>query len=443
MRIGRPTLLALGLVAALAACTEDATAPGKCPAFCPIGQIKVVDTILYVISRDSSYAGYVQPDSAQEMLAANAFGLDSRPIFTFGPVGTTTLLNPSSTKPDTTTVPYLSVDSADMILEIDRRDTLASNLTISLYRMPLNIDKTSTLGSLAVPFTDSLIRTMNVDSVFHLAGGVDSARGDSVARLDSGSIAIKVKIALDSIQARFIAADSGRSAFGIRISADSLALVSFTSVRGAGPVFRWWATFDSLGTKVHRVLGIGGNLFNSFVSNVQAPTLDSNLVVGGVPSARSLLRFAVPRGIRDSAQVIRATLYLFPVAGPVGLPGDSLRFSLARVSTDLGAKSPCIPDPVQVAQGDPSPSCVPVTKGDEAFVVGAAVGVGQTDTIAADITQIVRGWAGDTIAPQTLMLRGMPEGGDLVPLRFYSSRTTAFRPALHITYVPRFSFGNP
>ncbi|HZH42438.1 MAG TPA: hypothetical protein VFD85_15595 [Gemmatimonadales bacterium] len=439
MRIGRPTLLALGLVAAMMACTEDATAPGKCPTFCPGGQLRVVDTILNVISRDSSYVGYVQPDSAQEMLAANAFGFDSRPIFLLGPVGTRVLLKPDSTG-DTTTVPYLSVDSATLVLQIDRRDTLASNLTISLYRLPKSIGPSTTLADLAGPFTDSLLRTVNVDSVLHLAGGIDSTTGDSVAVLDSATGALKVKVSLDSLQANFLASDSGRRAYGIRISADSLAIVSFASVRGSGgPTFRWWGTFDSLGTKVGRVLGISVNLFNSFVSNVGTPTVDSNLVVGGVPSARSLLRFSIPRGIRDSAQVIRATLYLVPETAPAGLPGDSIIFALTRVSTDLGAKSPCVPDPF-----DPlSTSCVPPGPGDSAFVVEASAHVGRADTIATDITRIVRGWAADTAAPQALMLRGTPEGGNLVPLRLFSSRTPAFRPSLHITYVPRFSFGSP
>ncbi|HKV69961.1 MAG TPA: hypothetical protein VJN62_01875 [Gemmatimonadales bacterium] len=439
MRIGRPTLLALGLVAAMMACTEDATAPGKCPTFCPGGQLKVVDTILNVISRDSSYVGYVQPDSAQEMLAANALGLDSRPIFLLGPVGTRVLLKPDSTG-DTTTVPYLSVDSATLVLQIDRRDTLASNLTISLYRLPKNIGPSTTLADLAGPFTDSLVRSVNVDSVLHLAGGIDSTTGDSVAVVDSATGALKVKISLDSVQANFLSSDSGSRAYGLRISADSLAIVSFASVRGSGgPTFRWWGTFDSLGTKVGRVLGISSSLFNSFVSNVGTPALDSNLVVGGVPSARSLLRFSIPRGIRDSAQVIRATLYLVPVTAPAGLPGDSIIFALTRVSTDLGAKSPCIPDPF-----DPvSTSCVPPGPGDSAFVVEASAHVGRADTIATDITLIVRGWAADTVAPQALMLRGTPEGGSLVPLRLFSSRTTAFRPSLHITYVPRFSFGSP
>jgi hypothetical protein len=76
-------------------------------------------------------------------------------------------------------------------------------------------------------------------------------------------------------------------------------------------------------------------------------------------------------------------------------------------------------------------------------VVTTGVSIGHADTIATDITLIVRAWQGDTLLPQALMLSQAPEGGNVVTLRLYSSRSTAFRPALHITYVPRYSFGNP
>jgi hypothetical protein len=69
--------------------------------------------------------------------------------------------------------------------------------------------------------------------------------------------------------------------------------------------------------------------------------------------------------------------------------------------------------------------------------------VGHADSIQVEVTQILRFWQSDTIAPQALMIRQAPEGGNLTFLRLYSSRTTAFRPTLHITYIPRFSFGNP
>lgn len=431
MRIGRPTLLALGMAALLTACTEDATAPGKCPGFCPGGQLGVVDTVLYVISRDSSFVGYVQADSATQMLAVDAFGVDSRPIFKLGPVSNRQAVSSS----DTTTSVALSVDSALLTLNIDRRDTLATNLRVSLYRLPLTIDSSTTLADLTGPFTDSLLRTVNVDSVLALPGGVDSTAGDSVVATDTARIGLRLVIKLDSAQAAYAAADSGRSAFGIRITADSLASVAFRSLAGgAGPVLTWWATFDSAGTKVHRLIGSPVNEFNSFVHNVPPPALDSNLLVGGVPSARTLLRFALPRSIRDSTQVVRATLIMVPVTAPVGVPSDSVVLVFARVSADLGAKSPCIPI---------ATVCYPPGVGDSSVVVAHPVKMGAPDTIATDLTLIVRSWQGDTLSPQALMVRQFPEGGNLVSVHLYSSRTTAFRPALHVTYVPRYSFGSP
>ena len=438
MRITNRTFFALVVAAGVAACTEDATAPGKCPQFCPGGQLRVVDTVLSIISRDSSYVGYVQPDSARLMLAVNAFGVDSRPIFVLGPVANRLAVSSK----DTTTSTALSVDSAILTLNLVRRDTAATNLRISLYRLPITLDRTTTFADLAGPFTDSLVRSINVDSVLALPGGVDSVAGDSVVKTDSVTHSLRVVIHLDSAEAAYAASDTGRSAFGIRISADSLASVAFTTLTGgAGPILNWWATFDSAGTNVTRGLGAAGNLFNSFVSNVGPPAVDSNLVVGGVPSARSLLRFALPRSIRDSTQVVRATLFLIPVAAPVGVPSDSVVLTLARVSADIGAKSPCVPLPSSILG---TTACfAPGVLGDSIAVVSSTVPMGRADTIATDITQIVRAWQSDSTAPQALMLSQAPEGGNLITLRLYSSRSPAFRPAVRVTFVPRYSFGNP
>ena len=434
MRLGRRTLFALGIAGALAACTEDATAPGKCPAFCPGGQLSVVDTILNIISRDSSYLGYVVPESASVMLAVNTAGLDSRPVFVLGPVPNRVAVLST----DTTTDTSVSVDSAILSLNITHRDTVATNLRVSLYRLPLSVGPTTTFADLTGPFTDSLIRTMNVDSVAALPGGVDSATGDSVIftdLTDSSRVPIRVVMHLDAAQANYVEADSGRSAFGVRISADSLASVAIGTVTGgAGPIFTWWGSFDSSGTTVPRAFGTAINEFNSFVSNTGAPTLDSNLVVGGVPAARSILRFALPRAIRDSAQVVRATLTLIPVAPLTGATSDSMLVLIYRVGSDFGAKSVC---------ASVSGSGVCPFPPDSAYVVEGSVPIGSTDTLATEVTEMVRAWQADTTAPQALMIRQLPEAGTLNFLRLYSTRATAFRPALHITYVPRFSFGNP
>ena len=424
MTFGRRTLLALGLTGLLVGCTEDATAPGKCPAFCPGGQLSVVDTVLNIISRDSSYVGYVVPESAGVMMAVNFGGVDARPIFSLGGVSTRIAVNTA----DTTTDTAQSVDSALLTLTIARRDTLATNLRINLYRMPLSIDPTTTLADLSGPFTDSLLRTVNVDSLLALPGGVDSALGDSAVYTDTTRIGVRVVMKLSAAQANYLAADSGRSAFGIRISADSLASVAFNTVTGgSGPIFSWWGTYDSSGTAVSRLFGTAVNLFNSYVSNVSAPTLDSNLIVGGVPSARSILRFTLPRNIRDSSQIVRATLTMIPVAAPVGVPSDSLLLVIYRLGTDVGAKSP-----IAIA-----------TIADSSLLVVAGVPIGHADTIATDITEMVRFWQADTLVPQSVMIRQAPEGGNLVSVRLYSTRSPAYRPALHVTYVPRFAFGNP
>src|SRR5205823_944357 len=78
---------------------------------------------------------------------------------------------------------------------------------------------------------------------------------------------------------------------------------------------------DSAGTPVARTPGpLSAPSFASFVSDPPPPPPDSTLAVGGVPSARSILRIAFPHFIRDSSQIIRGTLTLVPVAPVQGAP---------------------------------------------------------------------------------------------------------------------------
>jgi hypothetical protein len=418
-------LLVIGFAAGLLGCTEDATAPGRCPQFCPPGQIKTVDTVLNIISRDSTYRGYVRADSAVAMLAADLPGVvDSRAVFRLGPINTRVVLLGT----DTTTSAALHLDSARLTLTVLRWDTAATHLRVSLYRLPLTVDETTAFGDLAGPFTDSLIRSVNVDSLLALATHRDSITGDSVFVVDTATRQFQLLMKLDTAAARYVASDSGKVAYGIRVSADSLASVAFGSVNGgAGPTLAWWGSFDSAGTTVTRALVPGANAFNTFLFTPPPAPLDSNLLVGGVPAARSLLRITLPRGIRDSSQIVRATLVLVPISAPLGAPSDSVVLNLYRLDTDVGGKSPL----AQTANVDSS------------LFVPHTVLVGQADSIQIEVTQILRFWQSDTIAPQALMIRQAPEGANLTSLRLYSSRTAAFRPTLHITYIPRFSFGSP
>ena len=65
------------------------------------------------------------------------------------------------------------------------------------------------------------------------------------------------------------------------------------------------------------------------------------------------------------------------------------------------------------------------------------------DTVAIELTDLIRAWAQDTTAPTAFFLAHVPEAASFTEIRFYSSRALAFRPALRVTYVKRFPFGTP
>jgi len=420
--------LLVALLAAAAACTEDLTTPGVCPEFCPPGEITVVDTLLAdLVGRDSAFRGYVQAHQAAVMLAADLPGvIDSRATFR-----TTALASRIRLTTDTVTSPVVGVDSMRIILTVPRRDTSARGLALALYRLPLALDSTTTFADLAPAFAAVPIRVVQVDSLIALPGRKDTLTGDSVT-VDSAAGSLSVLISLDSAEVGYTAADSARLALGIRASVDAGSGSGQASVAiGAGetaPVITWFAKVDSLGfATVRRGLG-AGVAFDGYVYDPPAAALDSNLAAGGAPSARSLLRFARPAALFDSAQIVRATLVLMPVVAAVGSSADSFRVVAQRIAADLGAKSPL---------------AGPTFAGDGSYFGATYVHPGSLDSVKVDITDMLRRWQADTAAPTAVFLRVDPEGGVLGEIRFAPSGHAALRPALLVTYVPRFPFGVP
>lgn len=433
---GRSAPTRLAILLALGACTEQVTAPGVCPDFCPGGAIGVVDTILTdVIERDSVFSGYLQANQGEALPVADVPGVvnsvDSRAIFRINAMFTRVTNRPT----DTTTVP-ITIDSARLRLNIVRRDTNATNLWIKLYRLPIDIDSTTIFAQLVPAFTDSIVDSVNVSALLASLPIGDTATvriwGDTI-RTDSAGHVLQVAsdstlllfVDLDTTQARFVVADSGKIAYGVRVSADSLASIALGSNespdRGARVV--WFYTYpDSNAAPVHTTAQRGA-LFDSFVFTPPTPALDSNLAVGGVPAARSLLRVAIPGLLRDSADVVRATLILVPVGPVPGAAGDSFIVVARPVVTDLGAKSPL--------------------STNSAFFSLKTVHLNDADTVRIEVTNLIRAWALDTTSTTALVLGQLPEAAAYTQIRFYSTRTPAFRPALHVTYVRRFPFGAP
>jgi hypothetical protein len=145
--------------------------------------------------------------------------------------------------------------------------------------------------------------------------------------------------------------------------------------------------------------------------------------VGGVPSARALLRVKLPAFLHDTIDVVRATVILVPVNAVQGARSDSFQLLARPVVTDLGAKSPL---------------------GSASNLFGSRViHIGSPDTVRIELTNLVRAWSLDTTLVTTFILGQVPEAASYTQIRFYSSRAPAFRPGLQVTYVKRFRFGQP
>jgi len=416
--VTRRRLALVGAVLLVAACVERLTAPGQCPDFCPSGRITIVDTLLTSsINRDSSFRGYVLAYESPLMLAAHVPGatdtLESRPIFRVNGVGGRFLLSATDTGA------ILGADSARLQLYIVRRDTATRNLRLQLYRLPIQIDTGTTFGSVAGPFTDSLVRTVNIDTLLTRPGMKDVVTGDSVV-VDTTNHRLALSLKLDTAAARYVVTDSGTVAYGVRIAGDNFASVALGKGT-TGPVLQWYLRVDSLGTTVARQPSILGAPFASFVFAPAPAPLDSTLAVGGVPSAHSLLRVAFPKVVRDSSQIIRATLFLVPAVAARGAPADSFVIEARTVFADFGGKSPIDP-----------------RLGDTTIIHP-----GSTDTVKIEVTNLLQLWAADSTHPTTLVLRPQAEAQFLGEIRFYPSVAAAFRPMLQVTFVRRFPFGVP
>lgn len=427
-RIGR-----LAVLLALAGCTDQVTAPGVCPEYCPGGQIAVVDTIFTdVIGRDSAFSGYIEAHQGEALPVADLPGAaDSRAIFQMNAIFTRVR---NDTGSDTVTVP-ISVDSARLRINIIQRDTNATNLWVKLYRLPIGLDSTSSFAQLVPSFTDSIVDSVNLSDLLTRPQIYDSATlefwGDTIQTDSAGHVlqvfqdsSLLLITDLDTTQARFVEADSGKVAYGVRVSGDSLAsIVLGATETGRGASIVWFFNYpDTAGTPKDSTVGRGA-IFDSFVFDPPTPALDSNLAVGGAPAARSLLRVTIPEVLRDSSDVVRATLILVPVGPVPGAPGDSFTVIARSVVADLGAKSPLNPNP--------------------AFQSVKKVPLNSADTVRIEMTDLVRAWAQDTSAATAFILGQVPEGSSFAQMRFYSTRAPAFKPVFHITYVRRFAFGTP
>ena len=390
-------LLSLAAVALLAtACTEKLTTPVNCPNLCPGGIADFRDTILTAtVGLDTSYSGYVGESSLLSLLVANggAYGV-SRGLIAFQSRGDSVFVKD--------TARAFTVDSAAVSLYLQASDSTVVSGAVELYRLPLSIDSSTSIGAIDAAMTpDKLLAEFELNSALRTGAMRVVLSGATLAKVD------------------FTPADSGRLQVGVRVrSTNATGIRIGTAASGnQGPVVTWYTRVDVADTTLRSQIFTRLPSTNFTVrSGISAPT-PGLLAVGGYPVARSFIRFALPPALRDSVTIIRATLQLTADQPMFGIPADTATILARPVLALLGPKSPVA----------------------AALFIGQFLLTGQTE-VTLEVASLVRLWQGTDALPSVLRLEIGEEGATFLAPAFRSSRSVSGAPTLRITYRRSFAF---
>ena len=393
----RARLLAAALAIAAAACQEKLTAPGECPGLCPSGTTELLDEVV-AGERDTTYTGFVQPGQGVSLLVANGVqGEQSRGLVRFIRRGDSILVQD--------TLREMAIDSVNLSIFIQDRDRAVPGLQVEVFKLPATIpvDAATAFADVEAALTPDrrlaligIPDTLTRGAVFgHIAGDI------AFAPEDDGVLRLAYRLVSPTpTSVRIGSGNSGGEAPGF-ITYARVAVEDTTLQRQVVPRIVAFSSF----------VGVGGGL-------APDPTA---LVAGGVPSSRALLRFTLPPRIRDSAQIVRATLQLVPLVPVRGLVADTAELDVRGILSDLDAKSPRL--------------------SNEGRTVFQALPAEATDTIRIDVTNIVELWQAQVNLPSALFLGISPEASSFTVGVFGSAESPpGFRPSLRITYALPFSF---
>jgi hypothetical protein len=407
----------VGAIAAGAlACQEHLTSPGQCPELCPGGSPTVFDTVLSPVQGgDESVSGYVSRGGGVALLTSNGLpASEDRAIYRF------VSRQDSITVRDTARA--YTVDSVTLGLTLIARDTLVNGLKIFLYRLPADI-------------TPDTATFAGIDAQLAAPALIDSILvPDSV---NTGAVSVVLRGA-DVDRVAIPAGTGGVLALGLRISADSPTGIRTGSIVGSNAAtFLSYVTVDVPDTTTtikHQTLSRSSQ-FNGFVTQTPYTVAPGTLLLGGEPSSRGFIRFALPSRIKDSATVVRATLELLPAIPIPGLPTDPAILEGRAVLSDLGPKSPLATNPASLIPQD-------------------TLTLESSDTVRLDITDIVKLWQSSEERPQEVALRlgartstpgVIAEGASFTRTLFGSTSplSPVGPPRLRVTYLLSFPFESP
>ena len=384
----RLSLLWLGVIL-VTSCTERLTTPGGCPSLCPGGTPEFRDTVLTsIVEGDSAFTGYSSPTDAASLLLANGGVLgESRALIRFIPRGDSVFAG-DSLKPFT-------IDSVVLSVFLQARDTTVLGQKIDVYRLPATFDTLTSFADLeAAMVPATLLRTIDV---------ADAAR--------SGRLEMKFAGA-DLAKLTYVPTDSTRLVLGLRLRAPAATGMYIGGAAGgdATPLYRTFTNVNIADTLLRKPVLQRGVAQNLTVRNAPSPEDPTLFRVGGFPAARGLIRFDLPRYLRDTATIIRATLELVPDGPVVGIPGDSARMDVRALLADFGAKS--VVEPTRVASAWFHPG---------------------VDTVRVEVVNVIRLWNNSTFPTAIRVQLGQEWASFLAPA-FRSARSPNGGPRLRITY---------
>lgn len=387
----RVVLLAVASAAGLA-CQDVVSAPGVCPEFCPEGEIRVRDTLLAGVEPVGSFNGYLLPHEARQVQVIGPGGpAESRALLVFVPFSAT-LTDADTTAKDS----ILQTDSLRVRLSVTRRNAGVTGVTLALHEIPITVDSATTYADMIPFFQDSTqVATLVLP---------DSLVKDTVT------------VAFPAAALKHFTSDTLQVAIGVRISSPEPAFVTLAptdSVPSLARITRFAQVDSSTGTTRVTRSDSWGVTFKTFVPDTGAIPAGTDLTVGGANGARAFVKLNLAKAIVESTLVVRATL-LVPPAQPIfGAPGDTLVLRAIALAYDLGPKSP-------VADTSASGS--------------ARVAVGGSDTVAIDVTKILRLWRDNPSAPRSVMLQVEPEAGSINLLQV-PGPGSAISAAVRLTYA--------
>lgn len=397
----KPVAWLLPLVLA-AACRDKLISPVDCPALCPGGSVQVLDTTITALpGQDSSLSGYQAPGLGPSLLASNGLPAEEdRILVRF-------LARPDSVLVSDTNRAY-TIDSVAIGVTLQARDTTLTGLKLVLYRLPVDIDSTTTFAGVDTNLVDAnLIDTISIG---------DSTRSGLVRAVLTDSALMRVVIP---------PGDSGHLAIGIAVSAPRPTGVRVASLAATGaPVFTTYVTADVPDSS--KRLQVLNRLpqYASFVTQALMTPDPDLLTVGGAPSSRAWIRFDLPALIRDSADILRATLELTTDAPVPGLVSDAPFLNIFGVLGDLGSKSPLLTSST-IARRIQLPDST-------------------SGVVSVDITAMVRTWQRrGGLLPQMVFLVLTPEAASFSEPVFRSTRSPSGAPRIRLTYNFQYPFVRP